>query len=247
LIKRFEREVNVFASLNSINIVKVSDWGQTSPDSMFRGAPFYVMEYLEGEGLGDRIERLGRLSLEEAALIFVQICAGLREAHQQGIIHRDLKPDNIFLIAGGPSGELAKILDFGIAKVVNQDAEKTRLTNVGSFIGTYRYASPEQCLGGDIDARSDLYSLGVVFYEMLSGTNPFKINLQIENTQGQWMNSHINKTPQLLKSQRDCEDMPSELGDVVMKCLEKLPENRFANVDELEQALKAALPNIFRT
>ncbi|ACK72981.1 serine/threonine protein kinase with Chase2 sensor [Gloeothece citriformis PCC 7424] len=249
LIERFQREAGYMATFTNMNIVKINDFGLTEEDSPFHGAPFYVMEYLEGTSLSQRLALEGRLSVKETIPIIRQICAGLKEAHQRGIAHRDLKPDNIYLIPHAALGEIVKILDFGIAKIIRDESQPQTshtLTAMGAFIGTYRYASPEQCLGDTrIDHRTDIYSLGVLMYEMLSGTNPYNIKSD-QNTQGYWISSHISKQPQPLRNEPACEDISPELEAVVMKCLKKSPDERFANVDELEEALKEALPEIFR-
>ncbi|WP_013321103.1 CHASE2 domain-containing serine/threonine-protein kinase [Gloeothece verrucosa] len=243
LIRRFQREAEFMAAFSSMNIVKINDFGLTPEASPFKGAPFYVMEYLQGTTLTQRLETVGKLSIQQAIPIIRQICAGLKEAHQMGIAHRDLKPDNIYLIPHTALGEIVKILDFGIAKIVRDDTNPqiTRtLTAMGAFIGTYRYASPEQCLGdARINHKTDIYSLGVLMYEMLSGTNPYNIQGH-QNTQGYWISSHISKKPQPLRSQPGCENISPEIEAVVMKCLEKSAEDRFANVDELEKALQQA-------
>ncbi len=247
LIERFRREVNLMASLNSLNIVTIRDFGLTPEVSSFRGSPFYVMEYLQGTTLTDQLEKLGRFSVEKALPIIRQICAGLREAHGLGIAHRDLKPDNIYLITHEALGEIVKILDFGIAKIINEASEaqnKPHLTATGSFIGTYRYASPEQCLGkSSIDHRTDIYSLGMIIYEMLSGTNPYNLHGE-QNTQGYWASSHVHGKPTPLHDQPGCENIASELELVVMKCLEKEPQNRWHNIDELEKALIQAMSSV---
>jgi serine/threonine-protein kinase len=243
LIELFIREISILPTLNSPYIVKVSDWGFT-PESPphFQGTPFYVMEYLEGETLGTRLSKLGKLPKEQAVMIISQICEGLKVAHQQGIIHRDLKPDNIFLIPGGPRGDFVKILDFGIAKIKRGEYAKSAAATVG-FRGTYRYASPEQCRELPVDERADIYSLGMVFYEMLSGTNPF--GLEPETASGfDWCDHHINGRAKPLRMLPGCENIPLDLQALVMKCLATKPDLRFAKVEALEQALKAVLPEI---
>lgn len=243
-IRRFQREAEFMATFRSMNIVKINDFGLTGEDSPFQGAPFYVMEYLEGTTLTQLLEMARKLTIEQAIPIIRQICAGLKEAHQMGIAHRDLKPDNIYLMTHAALGEIVKILDFGIAKIIRDETQEQTthtLTAIGAFIGTYRYASPEQCLGDfRIDHRTDIYSLGVLMYEMLSGTNPYNIE-STQNTQGYWISSHISKKPQPLRTQPGCENYPLQLEAVVMKCLEKSPDERFANVDELEKALRETI------
>lgn len=250
LRKRFEREVALCAALKSDHIVEVSDYGVTA-----EGHPFYVMEYLRGQSLGQLLRQQLRLSVSRTVGIISQVCEGLHHAHQGVtlwrdratikeqvmVIHRDLKPDNIFLVPTA-LGELVKILDFGIAKILNPDAsEYTNAT--GMFIGTFRYAAPEQLAGEtDLDGRADLYSLGIILYEMLSGSDPFGFGKKANATSGtSWAIAHTSKLPLPLRSQLGCEQLSPALEAVVMRCLQKLPSARFASVDELNWLLKAAV------
>ena len=249
-IKRFEREVSICAALDSQHIVRIEDYGITE-----QGYPFFVMEYLAGETLGQRLRREQQLSVEKSVAIITQICAGLKIAHQgvrlwrQGqetepikIIHRDLKPENIFLV---PTvlGDLAKILDFGIAKICeDQQPEYGSLTGTDMFIGTFDYASPEQISGSkQVDERSDIYSLGMILYRMLSGTDPFGFAREGRRMTGiDWALAHATRPPEPLRSQDSAKSLPAELERVVMRCLDKNPRERFASVDELCQALQMA-------
>jgi serine/threonine-protein kinase len=241
LLARFVEEVELIASLTSPHIVKLSDYGSTPVDSCFRGSPFYVMEYLKGQTLRQRLQQVGALPIKQAAHILLQICAGLAEAHHHPkiIIHRDLKPENIFLIPGDEIfGEFVKIIDFGIAK---KTLSQSHLTVVGSFVGTYRYAAPEQYQDNfPLDPRCDIYSLGLLLYEMLSGTNPYNLEPETATTEN-WRNSHLNREPQPLRSQPGCENLPAALEAIVMKCLQKSPPERFSNVEELEKALEETI------
>ena len=249
LRKRFEREVTVSAALKNDHIVQVSDYGISA-----EGYPFYVMEYLRGQSLGQLLRREDRLSVERTLSIITQVCDGLYQAHQGvtlwrnsatvsehiKVVHRDLKPDNIFLV---PTvlGELVKILDFGIAKIREDTAEHTQLTNM--FLGTYHYASPEQLeVEKNIDGRADIYSLGIILYEMLSGTDAFGLGLNTRKiSEISWAMAHTSKPPQPLRSQIGLSLLPPELEAAVMRCLQKAPSQRFASVDELKQALQAAV------
>jgi eukaryotic-like serine/threonine-protein kinase len=249
LRKRFEREVALCAALRSDHIVHVSDYGVTDEKH-----PFYVMEYLRGQSLGQLLRREKRLPVERTGSIIMQVCEGLRLAHQgvtlwrdgatasehTKIVHRDLKPDNIFLVPTA-LGELVKILDFGIAKIRDDQAEHTSLTNV--FLGTFHYAAPEQLeVEKDLDERADIYSLGIILYEMLSGTDAFGLGLNTHNISGvSWAMAHTSKPPQPLRSQPGCEQLPPELEEIVLRCLQKVPDQRFASVTELSGALKAAI------
>jgi eukaryotic-like serine/threonine-protein kinase len=249
ITRRFEREIEICAALNSEHIVKVTDCGAS-----VEGYPFYVMEYLRGQSLRQLLLSENRLSIERTINIITQICSGLQSAHKgvnlEGIgvsrggriqvVHRDLKPDNIFL-ENTDSGEFVKIVDFGIAKIRNESFEQTNLTS--AFLGTFRYASPEQLkVAVDIDGRADIYSLGIIFYEMLSGTDPFDISAKAHSSiQASWVFAHTCETPKPLRSQPGCEHLPPELEMVVMRCLEKEPDKRFASVEEFNWALQSIL------
>ncbi len=238
-IKRFKREVEVCGSLNSPNIVQISDYGLTP-----QGHPYYVMEYLQGSNLSQVIRSEGFLGWERVVKVVVQICAGLKEAHQHNIVHRDLKPDNIFLISGS-LGERVKILDFGIAKLVD-DQRRTQLTAVGAFLGTLRYAAPEQCgINKPIDARTDLYALGLMIYEMLTGTNPFGVDIEAAGFNPMdWINCHLNRQPHPLDRQPDGTPIPETIVNLVMGCLAKKPANRIQSVEELEKPFRRILSQL---
>ena len=254
LRKRFEWEVALCAALKSDHIVEVSDSGVTD-----EGYPFFVMEYLRGQSLGQLLRQKQRLSVEQTVNIITQVCDGLRLAHegvtlwhdkgkvskQIKVVHRDLKPDNIFLVPT-TLGELVKILDFGIAKIREAQVEHTNLTN--TFLGTFHYAAPEQLeVEKDLDERADIYSLGVILYEMLSGTDPFGLGFNINDVpigNMSWASAHKFKPPVPLQIQPGLGQLSPELEAVVIRCLQKVPNERFASVNELKQALQAAaIPN----
>ncbi|MCF2150207.1 protein kinase [Desmonostoc muscorum LEGE 12446] len=249
--KRFEREVAVCAALQSDHIVKISDCGVTP-----EGFPFYVMEYLRGQTLRQLLLREKRLSVDRTVKIMAQVCKGLQLAHQGvtlqrdggkstehiKVVHRDLKPDNIFLVPTD-LGEWVKVLDFGVAKIRSESSENTNITNITStFIGTFRYAPPEQIQSDkNLDARGDIYSLGIILYEMLSAADPFGISIKGSHiSEASWVLAHAYEPPKPLREQPGCENLPEQLEAVVMKCLHKNPANRFATVEELNQALQAA-------
>ncbi len=252
LRKRFDREVAVSAALGSEHIVQVLDHGV-----MQEGYPFYVMEYLKGESLGQRVRREKRLSPEQMVRIMVQVCEGLSLAHNGitlwredatypehiRVIHRDLKPDNIFLIPHALLGDWVKILDFGIAKIYTEEMSHTTLTNVGSFLGTCRYAAPEQWRGDEvIDGRTDIYALGVLIYQILSGTDPFGLHSETRSINAtSWLTAHAFTEPQPLRDLPDCQGLPPTLEQVVLRCLAKEPEDRYPNVETLALALKQAI------
>ncbi|MBC1241036.1 serine/threonine-protein kinase [Nostoc sp. 2RC] len=249
--KRFEREVAVCAALQSDHIVKISDCGITP-----EGFPFYVMEYLRGQTLRQLLLREKRLPVERTVKIMAQACKGLQLAHKGvtlqreagktaehiQVIHRDLKPDNIFLVPTD-LGEWVKILDFGVAKIRSDSSENTGITNITStFIGTFRYAPPEQIQSDkNLDARGDIYSLGIILYEMLSAADPFGISIKGNQiSEASWVLAHAYEPPKPLREQPGCENLPEQLEAVVMKCLHKNPANRFASVEELDRSLQAA-------
>lgn len=249
LRKRFEHEVAICAALKSEHIVQVSDYGLTA-----EGHPFYVMEYLCGQTLGQLLRQKKSLSPQRTAAIISQVCTGLHLAHTGinlwcdgassceyiKVVHRDLKPDNIFLVPTA-LGELVKILDFGIAKIRRESVGNTVPTSV--FLGTFHYAAPEQFeVGNDLDERADIYSLGMILYEMLTSTDPFGIGSLAPKPSGvAWIVAHTSKQPQPLRMQPGCEHLSLELEAVVMRCLQKAPEQRFSSVHELKVALQAAV------
>jgi serine/threonine-protein kinase len=250
--KRFEREVAVCAALKSDHIVQVFDYGVT-----VEGYPFFVMEYLVGQTLGQLLKLKRRLSIEQTVNLITQVCAGLHLAHQgmqlqwQGapssqtvkVVHRDLKPDNIFLVPTA-LGEFVKILDFGIAKIRSDHTEQTNLTDM--FMGTYQYASPEQLRAEkDLDERADIYSLGMILYKMLTGTAPFDFAVEphadLQPSGAVWAVAHLTKPPIPLRQQPGCKHLPLELESILMRCLQKSPNQRFASVLELSQALQMVI------
>lgn len=255
LLIRFEREVALSVALESEHIVRIIDYGVALDEY-----PFYVMEYLQGQTLSQLLARQGRLSAEQAIAIILQICAGLEVAHSGvtlwkneatvaepiKIIHRDLKPANIFLIST-PLGEHVKILDFGIAKKLHtcEEAEPTQLTQ--AFLGTFRYAAPEQLKNAwKLDERADIYSLGMIFYEMLSGTDPFGISTQVsaQRLESAWAMAHTSIAPTPLRQQPNCKQLSAELEVVIMRCLAKRPRERFNSVAELRRLLQNIISNV---
>jgi serine/threonine-protein kinase len=240
---RFLREARANSLLASPNTVTVFDFGESE------GGEFYLaMEILEGESLGQRLTRLGRLPIPIAVDTARQALRSLSEAHAKGIIHRDLKPDNLFfarVMTGGwraaPNDaheEIVKVLDFGIAKMVRDDEEAMGVveTQAGTVFGTPRYMSPEQAQGKALDPRTDLYSLGVIVYQMLTGRPPFTDNDAVVV-----MARHIKSTPKRLNEVNPEAQIPRELEDVVMRSLSKNPEERQASADIFAGELLAAL------
>lgn len=234
-LKRFKQEAVIARKLDHPNAVRVDDLDESED-----GLPFIVMEYIEGRSLKDLIEKEGPVEPHRAVRIASQVAAALDAAHRLGMVHRDIKPANIVLIQS-PSGEQAKVLDFGIAKLKEArsgDSSGMTLTGTGIVVGTPQYMSPEQALGkrgSELDGRSDLYSLGVVLYQMLAGQLPFKAD-----TTMQILLAHINTPPRPILEVRPDSGIPPALAAVVMKCLAKDPHDRPASGAALIEALRAA-------
>ena len=219
LLKRLEREARAISQLNHPNIVAVYDVGSAD------GVEYVVMELLEGETLGTKLES-GPLSSRKTLEYGTQIARGLAAAHEKNIIHRDLKPDNIFVTRDGR----VKILDFGLAAELRGDNElgrmSSKLTAPGMVVGTVSYMSPEQARGQTVDHRTDIFSFGVVLYEMLSGKPPFD-----EDTAFETMTAILNKEPVDLKEM--VPNLPPVLYRIVTHCLEKSPDARFQSANDL--------------
>src|SRR5262249_9061497 len=224
VLARFEREVRMTARLSHWNTVEIFDYGRTDD-----GTFYYVMEYLPGLSLEDLLERHGPLPAERVVHLLRQTCQGLREAHAIGLIHRDIKPGNVFAAQRGGLYDVAKLLDFGRVKPL-WEVPSVRLTHDGAISGTPLFMSPEQARGlDDVDARSDIYSLGAVAYTLLTGRPPFERTSPLEV-----MIAHARDEvvpPSALA------DVPADLERIILRCLAKHPEDRFPDVDSLEQAL----------
>jgi eukaryotic-like serine/threonine-protein kinase len=228
---RFGREARAMSLLSSPHTVTVFDFGEIPDLNGDELAPtesslYLAMELLEGESLGARLKRRGRLAVEESVRITREALLSLAEAHDKGIIHRDLKPDNLFLarIATAPSGEIVKVLDFGIAKLRVEGAAAgvdALETQAGTVFGTPRYMSPEQAQGKELDARSDLYTLGVLLYQMLVGRAPF-----VDDDAVVVMARHIKSTPVPPAEAAPDAGIGAALSALVMRALAKDPADR---------------------
>lgn len=224
-LARFEREVRATAKLSHWNNIDIFDYGRAAD-----GTFYYVMEYLPGLSLADLVARFGPLPPERVIFLLRQTCDALSEAHTMGLIHRDIKPANIFAAQRGNVYDVAKLLDFGMVKPVD-NLESPELTHDGSITGSPLFMSPEQAIGdAEPDERSDIYSLGVVAYYLLTGRTPF------EGTQPlKILLAHAQRQPAPPSSLH--ADVPADLESVVMRCLSKSPDERFASASELAQAL----------
>ena len=223
---RFEREAKAAAQIRGANVVDIFDHG------VWDGTPFIVMEYLEGEDLGARLERVGRLDTEQTYQIVSQVARALVRAHAAGIVHRDLKPENIFLVPGDDQ-EVAKVLDFGIAKH-EQYSLAGKTTKTGSFMGTPYYMSPEQARGKNIDWRSDLWALGVIAFQCLTGRPPFE-----SEALGELMGMIIYDPIPTMTS-RDHE-LPAALDEWWERAVARDREERFQSAKELSDSFGEAI------
>jgi serine/threonine protein kinase len=219
---RFQREARAAAQIRSANVVDVFDHG------LWEGVPFIVMEHLKGEDLGARLDRQGRLGLRETYEIVAHVARALVRAHAMGIVHRDLKPENIFLVPGDDH-EIAKVLDFGIAKL-DQYSLRDKTTKTGSFMGTPYYMSPEQARGKNIDWRSDLWALGVIVFQCLTGKPPFESEA-LGDLMGMILYDPIPKI-----TERD-SSLPPEIEKFWERAINRDRELRFQSAKELADAL----------
>lgn len=227
-MKRFEHECQLMAKIKHPNVVTVYDTGVIDGR-----LPYLVMELVQGESLRDFLDRSERIPYKTASAIMVQICSGLKDAHAAGIVHRDLKPDNILIQENHSRVDSVKIVDFGIARLVGS---ADRLTREGTVIGTIDYISPEQLEDRSVDSRADIYALGVMFYELLTGSVPF----EAESMQAVAV-KHLIEAPARLEEK--VIDLPHRelIQSILDMCLEKNPDLRFQSVDELSSELERLL------
>lgn len=225
---RFQQEAQTISRLEHPNLVRIYELKTDS------APPYLVMEYIEGRSLADEIIEEGPVGIERGIDIMLQVCAALKHAHEKGVIHRDLKPANILLQKTSDGSEMVKIVDFGIAKVSQEDNSiMQNFTRTGEILGSPLYMSPEQCQGKKLDSRTDIYSLGCVFYAMFTGRPPF-----LGETAFETIELHMHEQPIAISQRRS--DLPHaiELDNILFKALAKDPEQRFQSVSEMEAALK---------
>jgi serine/threonine-protein kinase len=227
--KRFFLEASILSKLQHPNIVTVFDYGRI--EGLDDESYFMAMEFLAGETLHRRLKAMGAMSPVEAIGFARQIARGLREAHRQGVVHRDLKPSNIMLVPEEDGAEIVKILDFGLVKVLADDSEE--LTKEGSFLGSPRYMSPEQIAHGKVDHRTDIYSLGVIFYQCLCGRTPFENENSVHT-----LMAHLQLPIPPMRERNPSVDVAPVLEAFTLRCLEKDPASRPATMDELLRGLR---------
>ena len=227
--KRFELEARTAARIDHPNATPIFDYG------VYQQRPYLVMKFLSGETLKDVLARNKTISCKRTSEICRDVCAALEAAHAERVVHRDLKPGNIMLVPRSGGGEDAMVLDFGIAKILERPGEHvTTLTSDGVLLGTPLYMSPEQIRGAEIDQRSDIYSLGIILYQLLTGHLPFPIESAADVIVG-----HLNVAPTPLRTHRG--SIPAPVEAVILRALEKTPEKRYQRASELADSLQSAL------
>lgn len=233
LASRFRREARAMSQLTHPNTAKVFMYGELEDGSLY-----IVMELLEGRNLNQAIRRDGPIPADRAVPILAQVCGALQEAHDMGIVHRDLKPENIFLCKQGGLTDYPKVLDFGLAKVTEQQMRPGSLilTQEGMVFGTPEFMSPEQAQGRTLDARSDIYSLAVILFEALTGKLPFDAAVPME-----FIQRHVMDAPLHLNDRAPERGLPLELDAVIARALAKKPEDRWQTANEFARALEASL------
>src|SRR6478736_5139762 len=229
IVSRFFNEAKAVNDIGHANIVDIVDFGKTKND-FGQDIVYFIMEFLDGESLAARLRRTG-LTFKETVHVMEQCCSALTASHAKGIVHRDLKPENIYLCPRGNDKNFVKILDFGIAKLTG-DTGQSHKTRTGLVIGTPTYMSPEQCEGkGLIDHRSDVYSLGVMMYELLTGRVPYP-----GEGFGEILVAHLTKQPPKPTSVNP--NLPPALESIVLHAIEKDRNRRFQNMNEFLAALE---------
>ena len=240
IFKRFRQEAKAASKIGHANIVNVSDFGQLPG-----GAPYFVMEYLQGSDLGSMLRREGAMQWQRAFMVANQICSALHAAHEAGIIHRDVKPENFFIVSGeqvesivGSGGkapaDMVKVLDFGIAKLTGND--QSFVTRTGVFIGTPEYMSPEQAEGLDLDGRVDIYGVGVMLYQLVTGRVPFKGVDEFDI-----LNKHCTVPAEPPSKARPEGQIPPRADAVILRALAKKRDERFQTMEAFGAALVAAV------
>jgi serine/threonine protein kinase len=234
VVERFRQEAKSASKIGHENIIDISDFGVTQ-----NGANYFVMELLTGHDLAEELEKKGPLSPRRTIGLALQCARALGAAHAKGIVHRDMKPENIFLVRRESGEDFVKIVDFGIAKMSDIETEGQpgrKLTKTGMIFGTPEYMSPEQAGGKKLDHRVDIYAMGIILYELLTGRVPY-----VGDTFMGILTQHMFETPAPIAVANPSAEVPPELEHIVFKALAKNPDERYQTMDELAQALTLAL------
>ena len=224
-VRRFQREATVAAAIDHPNVVRIFLYGELDD-----GNGYIVMEHLVGKSLFEVLEEERVLALDRALHIAIQVCMGVGEAHSHRVVHRDIKPDNILLVTRGGDQDFVKVLDFGVARLTQTD--RGSATQAGLVFGTARYISPEGAAGELTDSRSDVYSIGVVLYQMLCGETPFDAATPVA-----LLMKHINERTPKLRSRKHGASVPEAVANIVERALSKEPAKRYADAHALKEAL----------
>ena len=234
LVARFRREARAMSQLSHPNTARVYKYG-----ALDDGSVYFVMDYLEGRNLAAEVRENGPMQAERAVHLMVLVCGALEEAHRAGIVHRDLKPENVFLTIQGGTTDFPKVLDFGLAKMSEKQMGRGSMmfTQQGMVFGTPEFMSPEQAQGEPLDQRSDIYSLALILYELITGKLPFDAKTPLD-----MMKAHVRDTPIPLSQRVPNKPFWPELEAVINKALSKAMDDRYATAAEFGEALLGCLP-----
>jgi serine/threonine protein kinase len=234
VVKRFKREAEAVSKLDHPNTVQVFDFGQSE------GMMFLVMEYLSGRDLGQIIKEDGPLAFDRAARIAAQVAGSVAQAHERGIVHRDLKPENVMVLDGRTITDFVKVLDFGLAKLREEEVQGEKsITRAGSILGTPYYMAPEHIRGEEVDARSDVYAMGALLYKAITGVPPFWASTPVGV-----LTMHLTEDVEPPSSRAPKLDLPEDADRIVLKAMAKEPKDRFQSMDAFRQELIAYLAAI---
>ncbi|HPB51019.1 MAG TPA: serine/threonine-protein kinase [Myxococcota bacterium] len=234
VVARFKNEARAVSRLNHPNTIRIFDFGQ-----MDDGTLYFAMELLEGRSLDKAIRQDAPVSARRTLHIMSQMADSLAEAHSKGIVHRDLKPENVYLSQVGDDPDFVKVLDFGVARMREQDSSQGTMTQAGVIFGTPRYMAPEQARTMAVDARADIYALGIIWYELLTGQTPFEADNPLAI-----LMKHIQDPVPPMSVTRPDVAVPAEVEELVFKCLEKSPERRFQSAASLAVELRSTLDRL---
>jgi serine/threonine protein kinase len=234
LVARFRREARAMSQLSHPNTARVYKYG-----ALDDGSVYFVMDYLEGRNLAVEVRDNGPMEAARAIAIMIQVCGALEEAHRAGIVHRDLKPENVFLTQQGGSADFPKVLDFGLAKMSEKQMGRGSMmfTQQGMVFGTPEFMSPEQAQGEPLDQRSDIYSLALILYELITGKLPFDAKTPLD-----MMKAHVRDVPITLSERVPGKKFWPEFEAVVSKALAKAPDDRYPSAAAFGEALRDCVP-----